>query len=285
MQWLFFAVIGLLFVSAAFFNRNPGIHFVMHKQILYFMIFLTFFCLMSFIVYLLTKKKSVGAFLHKNSSLIVWGIMLAVFTFQISCAYMIQSELLHDVNLAVTNAQARTPDDFYWIEYFSLFRNNLFLLFFSRAVFSILSLVNLENSFERVLILINILFINASIVLGFYAVKSAFGVYKAYIAWIFMLILIVPSPWLVVPYTDTLSMPFAIGIVYFYMRFKEAIKGQKVILAIVIGVTAQLGFLFKPSAVIPLIAVFIIQLIADLRLLKQINPIQCTTQNKTIKAG
>jgi len=274
MQWLFFTAIGLLFVSAVFFNRNPGFHFIIHKQIIIFFVLSIFFCLMSYVAYFFIKKQHVDTFLQKHSSLIVYGTMLVVFALQIVYAYMVRSELLHDVRLAIVNAQARTPYEFDWIEYFSLFRNNLYILFFFRAVYSILSLVNLENNFEHVLIAINILFINASIIMGFHVVKSALGVYKAYVAWIFMLVLIVPSPWLVVPYTDTLSMPFAIGIVFLYLQFLKSVKGKKIALALAIGMTAQLGFLFKASAVIPLIAVFVIQFIDDLRSLRQNNSLR-----------
>jgi integral membrane protein (TIGR03766 family) len=268
-HWVFYIAAGLLFINAIFFNRNTPFIFLLREQALNFIAVLAVFCLLSCLAFYLYKRKTVDAFLQKNNLFIVYGVMLAVFILQLIYTSLIHSSLEHDVQLIIHNAQARTPDEFIWIEYFSLYPNNFMLLFFFRFVHGLASLFNMGGGFSRILVVVNILFVNTAIALTFHTVKNVFNVYSAYVAWIFLLLLTAFSPHLIVPYSDTLSMPFAIGIVFLYTKLIKSTGGRRFTYAAAVGVTAQIGYLIKPSAVIPLIAVCIIQVVLDLRLLRQ----------------
>jgi len=265
----FFILIGLLFINAVFFNRATAFFFLFREQLINFALITVIFCLLAFITYFLTERyKSICDVLQKRHIHVVYITMIIIFALQIVYSFLIHSSLEHDVGLIIRNAQAGNPGEFVWIEYFSLYPNNFMVLFFFRFIHWTLRLFSLDAHFVHALVIVNILFVNAAIILVFHAVKEAFDVSKGYIAWIFMLLLTAFSPWIIVPYSDTLSMPVVAGIVFFYVKFRNAEKRQKVIFALSMGIVAQIGYFIKPSSVIPLIAILIIQLTADFSLMK-----------------
>ena len=285
LNWGFFVLMGLLFLNAFFFNRSTAFIFTFGGQMQNFVIVTAIFCLLAIITYIVAQRyKSIVDFMQKKHIYVVYGVMLAIFILQIIYAFLIHSSLEYDVELIIWNAQARNPDEFVWIEYFSLYPNNFMILFFFRFIYSVLTLFRLEEHFVHALVIVNIVFVNAAIVLVFHAVKSAFDVFKGYVAWIFMLLLVAFSPWIIVPYSDTLSMPIAAGIVYLYVKFRDADKGRKIAYALSIGAVAQIGYFIKPSSVIPLIAIILIQLILDLRAIRA-NPKPKYSRSKNTRTG
>jgi len=270
MQWSFFAVMGLLFVGAVFFNISTAFRFSFREQIFWFVVITALFCITAFFAgLLLAKLPAVERFLCEKYRYVVFGVMGAIFVLQIIFAGLIYSDLVNDVDVIILNAQATTPDQFVWIEYFSLHPNNLLLLFLFRFIRLALAPAGLEGSLIPVLIGVNILAVNAAAVLTFFAVKEIFGTHKAYVAWIFTLVLVAFTPRLIVPYSDTLSMPFAISFLYLYAKLvKCPSENRKIALALAMGVIAQVGFLIKPSSIIPLIAVCVIQVLMDARSFK-----------------
>ncbi|MCL2577351.1 MAG: hypothetical protein FWE27_04795 [Defluviitaleaceae bacterium] len=269
MNWIFFILAGLLFINTAFFNRATAFFFTFKEQILNFVIITVVFLFIAALgSFLTTKYKSLEKFFKERYIFVVYITMIIVFILQVLYAFLIHSNLEHDIGLIILNAQAGSPDEFVWIEYFSLHPNNFMLLFFFRFIHGALALLNLEEHFIHALVIVNILFVNASIVLVFHTVKDSLDVFKAYAAWIFLILLAAFSPWIIVPYSDTLSMPFIIGVIFLYMKFRNANNRKKLILALGMGAVAQIGYFVKPSSVIPIIAIIIIQFIIDLNLFK-----------------
>ncbi|MCL2853827.1 MAG: hypothetical protein FWE20_12520 [Defluviitaleaceae bacterium] len=266
LNWGFFILTGLIFINATFFNRATAFFFSFKEQFTNFLVITVAFCLLAFVVCVVTERcKLFAEFLQKRYIYIVYTTMFIIFILQIVYAFLIHSSLEHDVGLIILNAQAGDSTEFVWIEYFSIYPNNLVILFFFRFINRALGLFGLDTHFVQTLVVVNIIFINSAIVLVFHAVKEAFDVWKGYTAWIFMLMLMAFSPWIIVPYSDTLSMPMVVGIVFLYAKSRSAEKMQKVFFALCIGVVAYVGYLIKPSSVIPLISIVIIQLITDLR--------------------
>ena len=75
-------------------------------------------------------------------------------------------------------------------------------------------------------------------------------------------LLVFPS--IIVPYTDTWVLPFVSASLFFYgMITKRGLNPKlKLLGSLGLGVAAGLGYFVKPSALIPLIAIFIIELIS-----------------------
>ncbi len=71
------------------------------------------------------------------------------------------------------------------------------------------------------------------------------------------------SPWLTVPYSDTLSMLFPMLTLWLYLKWreKETIKG-KLLCALFMGFAGGVGFMLKPTALIMLVAAFLIMLVS-----------------------
>ena len=267
LQWTFFILAGLLFINSVFFNINTSFIFSFREQMVNFLIITIIFYLTACLVYYLTRNQGLD-FFQKRYIFVVYGAMSVIFIFQLIYTSLIHSSLEHDVQLIILNAQAGSPHEFVWIDYFSLYPNNFLMLFFFRFIHRALALFNMDGNFIRTLIIVNIVFVNIAVALTFHVVKMAFDVYKAYVAWIFAILLFAFSPWLIVPYSDTLSMPFAIGAIFLYLKSINAEKNKKFGYAIAIGVVAQIGFLLKPSSLIPVIAILIIQVLMDFRLFR-----------------
>ena len=271
---------GLLFINATFFNSSTAFLFSFGEQVRYFVLVTVIFCFLAFIVSFLKERfKYIDDFLREKHIFVVYGVMLVVFVLQITYAFLIHSSFEHDVELIIWNAQVNRPDEFVWIEYFSLYPNNFLILFFFRLIHWVLALFSIESQFLHALTIVNIIFVNAAIILVFHAVKVAFDVFKGYIAWIFMLLLVAFSPWIIVPYSDTLSMPIVAGIVFLYVKLRNANKRHKIVYALSMGAVAQIGYFIKPSSVIPLIAIILIQLIVDLKVIRA-NPKPKRTRSK-----
>ncbi|MCL2038674.1 hypothetical protein FWG86_02120 [Candidatus Saccharibacteria bacterium] len=109
---------------------------------------------------------------------------------------------------------------------------------------------------------LNILFVNISILLVYASVRALRGTAAAIkSSWLALLF----SPFfLYLPlfYTDTLSMPFAIGLVcaYIYLKCAET-PLHKCILAATMGLLAVFAFALKPTSLIILIAILIYELL------------------------
>lgn len=110
---------------------------------------------------------------------------------------------------------------------------------------------------------LNILFVNISILLVYLTVRKLRGVSAAIrTSWLALLF----SPfflYLPVFYTDTLSMPFAIGLFCAYVYLKAAnTAARKYALAAVMGILAVFAFALKPTALCVLIAIVLYELLS-----------------------
>ncbi len=111
-------------------------------------------------------------------------------------------------------------------DYLYVYENNLGVTLLLRAVFGLANLVHFDH-FVTVGILLNIVCIDVAI---WYLYKLCELVFSKKTAFLFLLMSVVFTPFLLyVPiyYTDTLSMPFAVGAVYYFYRREYTKKGRK----------------------------------------------------------
>lgn len=145
-------------------------------------------------------------------------------------------------------------NDMFSNNYLYIFGNNIGITMLLKFVFSIFNFLGIKH-FVVIGILLNILFIDLSI---FFLYKLLGLIFEKKHTFLFLLISILFTPFILyVPiyYTDTLSMPFAIGALYFFYKYEFTDKKSKfdlIISSILIGVGAciKITILFLGIAIL-----------------------------------
>ena len=124
-----------------------------------------------------------------------------------------------------------------------------------------LDMTVISNAFFAAIIFFNIMVIDIAALFTFLTIKKVLGTKKAYFSLIFILPLIVFLPYIVIPYTDTLTMAFPIMTLYMYLTIKELPKNsiKKYLLIFLLGMAIVFGINLKPTVIIMPIAICIIE--------------------------
>lgn len=185
-----------------------------------------------------------------------------VFLFQMIYVYLTTTNIGWDVGLVVGSAMTADPSEHNL--YFSHYTNNLFLAFVFRIIAKLYFIIyGNHNNIWHALSVLNVIAIDFSIIILFLIGKKVFHLKLAYAAYAFSLLLFGFFPWIIVPYSDTLAMPFTVLLLWLVLLLKDASKiGYKVLLSILIGSVAFIGYLVKPTVIIILIAALLILLIS-----------------------
>ena len=137
--------------------------------------------------------------------------------------------------------------------YLSVYPNNLFLC----RLFCLIGVITKAQNLYKVLMFINIFIVDlTAIVLLRIMNNYKVGRNSKLLGLLFYMVLIGISPWILVPYTDTLVIIIPALILYNYSKEKK--RG---INYVIIGLALVLGYLLKPTTVIIGIAIAILELI------------------------
>lgn len=141
-------------------------------------------------------------------------------------------------------------------QYFSVYPNNLFLAKIFSIIARILNNFNKIDYTYKICDLIGIILVDLS---GIIMVKTIANItenkiYKIIGAIVFFCFIGL-SPWFLVPYSDTYSIIFPIFILYNYTK-----QNKKIYNYILIGLFSYIGYLIKPTTVIVVIAISIVEL-------------------------
>lgn len=178
------------------------------------------------------------------------AVILCVF-WQIMMVEKLFTPIGFDV-ITIYDALKNKPSAF-TLDYFKHYPNNLFLVFFQK---SILGALNISLSWKN-LCFISLACVDVSLVFNGISVyllnkdKLITAIYtQVFFASVF--------PMIIIPYSDTMVMPFVSLYILGYVVFR---KNKNIILQIVGVVMLSLGvvaaYLMKPSAVVPFIAIAI----------------------------
>ena len=152
-----------------------------------------------------------------------------------------------------------TADDF--SNYFSHYPNNgliLFLYILAFSAFPSLDSLQLWQAMDC----INAVFIDIGLFMLFLAAKKEFGRKIGLISLCFGLLVIGFTPWVTVPYTDTISLAFTGTMLLLLVLLRRASSFKKrLIYGFLLGIAAALCFLVKPSTGVYLIAAAIIAVV------------------------
>ncbi len=148
------------------------------------------------------------------------------------------------------------------IDYLHRHQNNIPIFYLLKTVFGASAAIGITN-FQLIGTILNVIAINSSLLLIYLTARRLFGVKKA----LFALVVsasILPIVLMYAPvfYTDTLSLPFPIAILYLYSLYRTAKDKKKAFWLIpAITTVAALGSMIKFSVMIILVAIVIDMLI------------------------
>ena len=202
---------------------------------------------------------------YKKDKLIIGILFVVLFIFQIVTLQNIYFETGWDVNCIYTrveqflrNGMIDLNTYFSKYPYFSIYPNNLFLA----NVFVIIGKIvmvfyeNWSYILYKIFVIIDIILIDLAGIIMLKTIenftdKKSFKLFGAllYIAFIGL------SPWFLIPYSDTYSIIFPISILYNYTK-----KEKKWYNYLMIGLLSYIGYCVKPTNIIILIAIIIVEI-------------------------
>lgn len=261
--WIFLLFFFWLFLSLCFAN-NSTFTYTFWKQSLSAVLITTATVLGYLsIERLAQRKKSIRALLTNRFLRIFILGMTLIFICQLIYILLATTGIGWDAGVLVQ--YAKSPAMGTDIDYFKHYPNNLFLLFFFRFFVLVFHFFKTPGVWGG-LNVINAIAIDIAIILTVLTARRLFRLRGAYISWFFSIITIAFFPYLIVPYSDTLAMPFVAAIFYLYFRIRDSRHAKESIYcALSMGVCACIGSLIKPTVLIPLFAVVLIHFIFTLK--------------------
>lgn len=137
-----------------------------------------------------------------------------------------------------------------WTEYFSFYPNNLFLLFFLKGLTNIFHMTPSWGHLD----IINLFMVDLSAILNILIVKTICSK-KVNIGIVVNCIWLLFFPQILVPYTDTMVLPFIsiyiYLLIYLYTKYD---KSKTTLIFLLFSIFVSLAYLMKPTAIIPVIA-------------------------------
>ncbi len=208
------------------------------------------FCAVFFLcAYLFRRFSVLGRLFGVHWRLILGIVTACLFLFQLWYAKQTYTEIGWDCSTVVLSASPQ-GDPYYFLTY----PNNILIGFLFRAANKAAEVFEISNVWA-VCIGVNLLFLDAGIVFGALCCKKLLPLRGYYLAFGLLIAVVGLSPYLTVPYSDTMALPFPIAIFYFLLLYREQTTlGKRLVLALLLGMTTLAGYLMKPTVVLVWIA-------------------------------
>lgn len=139
-------------------------------------------------------------------------------------------------------------------EYFAWYPNNLFLAFALGQYFRALGTLGVDDSLAAA-IWLHAAFMAASALLAFALARRLGGWASAVGTLLVSVPFVAFGPWSGIPYSDTLAMPFPIGVLLLAEAARLAPPTRSILLWAAVGIVAAVGTQVKPTVVFALVAV------------------------------
>lgn len=257
---LFFFVVLL---NTIFFNRTTHINYSVSKMLILPIISYIFL----FIIYKIYKKHMIKIQtkdLQKKNWIIYLIFMAIVLILQIVFAKFTYAKCGWDCGIVMESGYNLAMENKIETEYFARCPNNIGMLLIVKYIVQFLKLfgfVTLESAYFY-MIVFNIIIVDISAILTFKTCKQIYNSSYKYISLLFIIPLITFIPYIIIPYTDTISMVFPILIFYNYITIKkEENNTKKNILIFLEGFLTIIGYYIKPTIIIVIIAICIMELL------------------------
>ncbi len=149
--------------------------------------------------------------------------------------------------------------------YFSIYPNNLLLTKIFSIAYRLAEYTKISDGYNFILLL-NCLVYSWT---GFFIYKIASYVFNdnklSLMSWIIYIFLIGLSPWIIIPYSDSLALGIVTLEVFLYLCVLKNHKKKKIIFLILMLLTSVFGYYIKPQNIIFLIAAIITSIFEFLR--------------------
>lgn len=251
----FMGVFFLLFVNCIFFNLDHKWYFIWWVQLLAFLGVGSVLLGCGIGCEALYRHCKLIKFVFaKYPVLMIFAVMLVVFVAQVWYAKQIGCIIGWDCGFLVNSSAENHPDSVYYSRY----PNNIFLMF----VFRWINSLHIGDLWSVVRV-VNILCVDLSILLVFVAGKIIFGLRTGLVSWALALVTMGFWGWLIVPYSDTVSMPFSIAAfcLYLYGRNTKWNLCWKITAMAGVGILIYIGYSIKPTAIIVGIAIVLAEIV------------------------
>lgn len=142
--------------------------------------------------------------------------------------------------------------------YYELYPNNIGITLLLGLIFKPISIFTDEYAvYLSVAIIFNIIMINLSLYILYKLIYKMFGIDKATLFSIFMLLVTPFYSYSQIVYTDTITMVFPIAMFSILYNYVNSKTGNKIINLIIIGMLGGVGTILKSNVIIALIAILI----------------------------
>jgi len=264
-KYMFIIIFSVIFLVLIFVDTNIQYSYINQDKLdnLMCIEIILFISLIIFIIVkLINTRFNLYKLISKNEKLIIRSIFILLFIFQIIIISSIYFQPGFDPEMLFDTAQGYAETgiferNIYFSNnpYFDVYPNNLFLASIFGIIIKIAMLFNCSDTY-KVLQIISIILVDISgiimvKIIGGFSKKRIFKILGAFL----FAILIGMSPWFFIPYSDTFSIIFPISILYNYTKNRKNFYNY-----LLIGLFAGLGYLIKPTNIIVLIAISILEL-------------------------
>ncbi len=249
MTIIFFISITFSFLFSIIKNNIQTISF---DYLWVFFIFILFFIVTAFLYKITSEKK-----LTKKYLFFFFFLLFLVQLIYVRCTY---SKYGWDCGTVIESAINLHQDHFkmpYQKYYFSAFPNNICLLLLIKEYFSIVMRIIPFSNYYALLAVFNLVLIDLSIFLLYLIAKELTTNKNAKFALFLGSILIGLHPWIIVPYTDTMTLFIPLLIFYLYLKIR---KDPKKLYFFLLGILSLFAYKMKPTCIIILISIIIIEL-------------------------
>lgn len=256
---LFTIYFATIFISTIFFNKTININY---NKILMIVIPLILYAIIFVIYYKFSDKKLLKKDINIGVCILFIGIIFIIQLFIIKKIYNIVGwdcgKIINDALASIKNG---TIEDY---SYYIYYPNNIEMFLIMRYLFAFTSkfieISNLYNVFY-VASVFNIILLDIAALFTFLTVQRILERKSSYLSLIFILVFILFTPYINIPYTDTITMMFPILIFYLYICIKQSTNKKKYLLAFLLGIVSIMGFYIKPTTIIVIIAITIKELL------------------------
>lgn len=224
-----------------------------------------FLLVLTILVYIVVIKRKITTysnhfmdFITKYKNIIFICTAIILFALQVTISWNIyfytgwDTRTITSTAISIANGQIPVATDYY-----SIYPNNLMLTSIYVLIIKFAQFLKMSDPYFALIFIGNLL-VNLSGVLIVLSVRKLIPNRKIiFLSGILYILLIGLSPWLVIPYSDAYGMIFPILAFYIYLHIKEG--NQHLCIWFLLGVVCLLGYKIKPTIIIVLMAIIIIE--------------------------
>ena len=226
---------------------------------LYFLLAAFLLLCIDIIVYKFIKKSNDKKIKFFNIFLFIFLVIGQVFlissfnTTQITDPFYID-----DYAIAIANGIDKVVDND-WSTYFVNYTNNNLVFMFTLRLIQISNFLGIHN-YITFLNVVNAILIDLSIVFTYFIAKDEKD--KKFASFVLFLSIFNPLNYVMIfwPYTTTYSLPFMTGLILLWIKLRKGTSNKYILYSVLLGLTISIGYLMRPTLIIPLIALIMIYL-------------------------